>query len=41
MNRNSFSILPDLLYVIPRDSHTPEAITQALLEHPEVQAVPG
>lgn len=39
MNRNTFSILPNLLYGIPRDSHKPEAISHILLNHPEVRFV--
>lgn len=39
MHLQSFSIRPQLLYRIPADSHTPEAIRQLLLGHPEVKFV--
>jgi glutamine synthetase len=39
MLKHSFSIHPQLLYTIPADNHTPEAIRQLLLGHPEVKFV--
>jgi glutamine synthetase len=39
MIRNPFVILPGLLYTIPRGSHTTEAISQVLTDHPEVRFV--
>ena len=39
MNRESFAIDPDLLYVLPKNSHSPESIRQILCDHPEVRFV--
>jgi len=39
MLRQPFSIKPQLLYRIPADSHTPEAIRQLLQGHPEVKYI--
>ena len=39
MQKPTFIIHPHLLYTIPRDSHSPEAIRQILLGHPEVRYI--
>lgn len=39
MISNTFTIQPELLYVIPKDCHTADSISRLLLEHPEVRYV--
>jgi glutamine synthetase len=36
MYSEDFTISPDLLYVLPKNSHSPDAIRQILGDHPEV-----
>ncbi len=39
MHQNNFTVRPQLLYFVPRESHSPEAIRQVLSGHPEVKFV--
>lgn len=39
MYSEDFIIYPELLYVLPKNSHSPEAIRQILCDHPEVAFV--
>jgi len=39
MYSEDFIIYPDLLYVLPKNSHSPEAIRQILSDHPEVRFI--
>jgi glutamine synthetase len=39
MHSENFIIYPELLYVLPKNSHSPETIRQILCDHPEVQFV--